>query len=89
MAAGAVLRPFLSGCTLKLLKVPQLSALPVCVRTVHVCLVLRAGHNKWSKVKDIKIPKDAARARMIAKYAMLIRVAVRGAGKTTHIYIYI
>ncbi|XP_060795496.1 translational activator of cytochrome c oxidase 1 [Neoarius graeffei] len=81
MAAGAVLRLFLSGCCApKLSKVPQLSALPVCVRTMHVSPVLRAGHNKWSKVKDIKIPKDAARARMIAKYAMLIRVAVREGG---------
>ncbi|KAK2866109.1 hypothetical protein Q7C36_002165 [Tachysurus vachellii] len=79
MAAGAVLRPFLSGCAHKLTGL-RLSALPICVRTVHVCSVLRAGHNKWSKVKDIKIPKDAARARMIAKYAMLIRVAVREGG---------
>lgn len=79
MAVGAVLRPFLSGCAPKLSKVPRVSALPLCVRTVHACPVLRAGHNKWSKVKDIKIPKDAARARVIAKYAMLIRVAVRGA----------
>ncbi|XP_062859943.1 translational activator of cytochrome c oxidase 1 [Trichomycterus rosablanca] len=49
-------------------------------RSVHVCSVLLAGHNKWSKVKDIKIPKDAARARVIAKYTMLIRVAVREGG---------
>ncbi|TSL75240.1 Potassium voltage-gated channel subfamily H member 6 [Bagarius yarrelli] len=80
MAAAAVLRPLLSGCAAQLLKVPRLSAPPVCVRMVHVCPVVRAGHNKWSKVKDIKIPKDAARARMIAKYVMLIRVAVREGG---------
>ncbi|XP_053367794.1 translational activator of cytochrome c oxidase 1 [Clarias gariepinus] len=80
MATRAVLRPFLSGCASTFPKVPRLSAFPLCARTVHVGPVLRAGHNKWSKVKDIKIPKDAARARMIAKYAMLIRVAVREGG---------
>lgn len=47
-------------------------------RALHSSPVLWAGHNKWSKVKDIKIPKDAARARMIAKYTMMIRIAVRG-----------
>lgn len=48
-------------------------------RALHSSPVFWAGHNKWSKVKDIKIPKDAARSRMIAKFAMMIRVAVRGA----------
>lgn len=47
-------------------------------RALHSSPVLWAGHNKWSKVKDIKIPKDAARARMIAKFTMMIRIAVRG-----------
>lgn len=49
-------------------------------RALHSSPVLWAGHNKWSKVKDIKIPKDAARARMIAKYTMMIRIAVREGG---------
>lgn len=49
-------------------------------RALHSSPALWAGHNKWSKVKDIKIPKDAARARMIAKYTMMIRIAVREGG---------
>ncbi|XP_056101797.1 translational activator of cytochrome c oxidase 1 [Rhinichthys klamathensis goyatoka] len=49
-------------------------------RALHSSPVLWAGHNKWSKVKDIKIPKDAARARMIAKFTMMIRIAVREGG---------
>ncbi|XP_051530515.1 translational activator of cytochrome c oxidase 1 [Myxocyprinus asiaticus] len=57
----------------------QYPALHSC-RTLHSNPALWAGHNKWSKVKDIKIPKDAARARMIAKYTMMIRIAVREGG---------
>ncbi|KAG1960412.1 translational activator of cytochrome c oxidase 1 [Pimephales promelas] len=49
-------------------------------RALHSSPELWAGHNKWSKVKDIKIPKDAARARMIAKFTMMIRIAVRDGG---------
>ncbi|XP_030630882.1 potassium voltage-gated channel subfamily H member 6-like [Chanos chanos] len=49
-------------------------------RTLHLCPALNAGHNKWSKVKDIKIPKDAARGRMIMKYTMMIRIAVKEGG---------
>ncbi|KAK7134408.1 hypothetical protein R3I93_017731 [Phoxinus phoxinus] len=49
-------------------------------RALHSSPVLWAGHNKWSKVKDIKIPKDAARARMIAKLTLTIRLAVREGG---------
>lgn len=55
----------------------QCPALHSC-RALHSSPALWAGHNKWSKVKDIKIPKDAARARMIAKYTMMIRIAIRG-----------
>lgn len=81
-AAAAALRAFLSGCAHQLApevlywgarRVPH-------TRALHVCAPLCAGHNKWSKVKDIKIPKDAARARIIAKYAKLIRVAVKEGG---------
>ncbi|XP_028825684.1 translational activator of cytochrome c oxidase 1 [Denticeps clupeoides] len=52
----------------------------VAQRSVHLCPALCAGHNKWSKVKDIKIPKDAARARVIAKLTMMIRIAVKEGG---------
>lgn len=48
------------------------------VRTLHYTPPVCAGHNKWSKVKDVKIPRDAARAQMIQKLSMLIRSAVRG-----------
>lgn len=57
----------------------QCPALHSC-RALHSSPALWAGHNKWSKVKDIKIPKDAARARMIAKYTMMIRIAIREGG---------
>ncbi|MBN3296528.1 TACO1 oxidase, partial [Amia calva] len=49
-------------------------------RGVRVSSVLWAGHNKWSKVKNIKGPKDAARSRMFMKLAMMIRLAVREGG---------
>lgn len=48
------------------------------VRALHHTPSVCAGHNKWSKVKDVKIPRDAARARMMQKLSMMIRVAVRG-----------
>lgn len=48
------------------------------VRTVHVSSAVCAGHNKWSKVKNIKGPKDEARARIFMKLGMLIRIAVKG-----------
>jgi len=48
------------------------------VRTLQVCSALYAGHNKWSKVKNIKGPKDEARGKMFMKFGMLIRIAVKG-----------
>lgn len=50
------------------------------VRTLRLCPSLCAGHNKWSKVRHIKGPKDEARAKMFTKFVMLIRVAVREGG---------
>lgn len=50
------------------------------VRTLHLHPSLCAGHNKWSKVKHIKGPKDEARARMFMKFSMLIRIAVKEGG---------
>ncbi|XP_040186137.1 translational activator of cytochrome c oxidase 1 [Rana temporaria] len=47
---------------------------------IHTSALALAGHNKWSKVKHIKGPKDAERARMFAKLSMLIKVAVREGG---------
>lgn len=50
------------------------------VRTLQLCSALCAGHNKWSKVKHIKGPKDEARGRMFMKFGMMIRLAVKGKG---------
>ncbi|OCT62253.1 hypothetical protein XELAEV_18043337mg [Xenopus laevis] len=46
----------------------------------HTSLLTCAGHNKWSKVKHIKGPKDEARSRLFAKLSMMIKVAVREGG---------
>lgn len=48
------------------------------VRALQLRPVLCAGHNKWSKVKNIKGPKDEARARIFTKFAMMIKIAVKG-----------
>lgn len=48
------------------------------VRALQLCSALCAGHNKWSKVKHIKGPKDEARGRMFMKFAMMIKLAVKG-----------
>lgn len=50
------------------------------LRTLHLCPSLYAGHNKWSKVKNIKGPKDAARSRMFMKFALMIKIAVKDGG---------
>ncbi|KAI3365277.1 hypothetical protein L3Q82_010373, partial [Scortum barcoo] len=50
------------------------------VRTLQLSSALCAGHNKWSKVKHIKGPKDEAKARMFTKFGMMIRVAVKEGG---------
>ncbi|CAL9699120.1 unnamed protein product [Knipowitschia caucasica] len=50
------------------------------VRALHLCPSLCAGHNKWSKVRHIKGPKDEARGRMFMKFAMMIKIAVKDGG---------
>lgn len=50
------------------------------VRTLYLCPSLCAGHNKWSKVRHIKGPKDEARSKMITKFGILIRIAVKEGG---------
>ncbi|XP_042364209.1 translational activator of cytochrome c oxidase 1-like [Plectropomus leopardus] len=50
------------------------------VRTLQLCSALCAGHNKWSKVKHIKGPKDEARGKMITKFGMMIKIAVKEGG---------
>lgn len=53
---------------------------PPPVRTLLLCSALCAGHNKWSKVKHIKGPKDEARATMFCKLGLMIRIAVKDGG---------
>lgn len=48
------------------------------VRALQLCSALCAGHNKWSKVRHIKGPKDEARGRMFMKFGMMIKIAVKG-----------
>ncbi|KAL6095048.1 taco1 [Pungitius sinensis] len=50
------------------------------VRTLQLSRAACAGHNKWSKVKNIKGPKDEARGRMFMKFGMLIKIAVKEGG---------
>uniref|UniRef100_UPI00398E4722 translational activator of cytochrome c oxidase 1-like n=1 Tax=Pristiophorus japonicus TaxID=55135 RepID=UPI00398E4722 len=47
---------------------------------IHTSAANYAGHNKWSKVRHIKGPKDAARSRMFAKFSIMIRLAVKEGG---------
>ncbi|XP_061910845.1 translational activator of cytochrome c oxidase 1 [Entelurus aequoreus] len=65
-------------CEPALLEVPAV-LLPVW-RALHLSPVLCAGHNKWSKVKHIKGPKDEERSRLIMKFGMMIKVAVKEGG---------
>uniref|UniRef100_A0A8B9NDN9 Uncharacterized protein n=1 Tax=Accipiter nisus TaxID=211598 RepID=A0A8B9NDN9_9AVES len=37
-----------------------------------------AGHNRWSKVKNVKGPRDAARSRVFQRLGLMLRVAARG-----------
>lgn len=50
------------------------------VRGMQLFSALCAGHNKWSKVKHIKGPKDEARSRLFMKFGMMIRIAVKEGG---------
>ncbi|XP_048416755.1 translational activator of cytochrome c oxidase 1-like [Stegostoma tigrinum] len=47
---------------------------------IHTSAANSAGHNKWSKVKHVKGPKDAERSRMFAKLSIMLRFAVREGG---------
>ncbi|XP_072926867.1 translational activator of cytochrome c oxidase 1-like [Hemitrygon akajei] len=47
---------------------------------IHASSATHAGHNKWSKVKHIKGPKDTAKSQMFAKLAIMIRFAVKEGG---------
>ncbi|XP_012299246.1 translational activator of cytochrome c oxidase 1 [Aotus nancymaae] len=49
-------------------------------RAMHLTAPVPAGHNKWSKVRHIKGPKDAERSRIFSKLALNIRLAVKEGG---------
>ncbi|XP_045381913.1 translational activator of cytochrome c oxidase 1 isoform X3 [Lemur catta] len=49
-------------------------------RTLHLTAVAPAGHNKWSKVRHIKGPKDTERSRIFTKLCLNIRLAVKEGG---------
>ncbi|KAL0984472.1 hypothetical protein UPYG_G00141980 [Umbra pygmaea] len=52
------------------------------VRTLHLSPDICAGHNKWSKVKHVKGPKDEARSRIFMKLGLMIRIAVKEGGSS-------
>ncbi|XP_028332297.1 translational activator of cytochrome c oxidase 1 [Gouania willdenowi] len=58
-------------------------------RTLQLSSALSAGHNKWSKVKHIKGPKDEARAKMFQKMSMMIKVAVKEGGSNPDMNVYL
>ncbi|KAM9207950.1 translational activator of cytochrome c oxidase 1 [Leptosomus discolor] len=39
-----------------------------------------AGHNRWSKVRNVKGPRDAARSRLFQRLSLLLRAAAREGG---------
>uniref|UniRef100_A0A8D0HRP2 Translational activator of cytochrome c oxidase I n=1 Tax=Sphenodon punctatus TaxID=8508 RepID=A0A8D0HRP2_SPHPU len=49
-------------------------------RTLRTSCPTFSGHNKWSKVKNIKGPKDLERSRIFQKLSMMIRLTVREGG---------
>ncbi|XP_015983955.2 translational activator of cytochrome c oxidase 1 [Rousettus aegyptiacus] len=53
---------------------------PTLGRTLHLTTVIPAGHNKWSKVRHIKGPKDTERSRIFSKLCLSIRLAVKEGG---------
>jgi translational activator of cytochrome c oxidase 1 len=53
---------------------------PAPGRTLHVTAAAPAGHNKWSKVRHVKGPKDTERSRIFSKLCLSIRLAVKEGG---------
>ncbi|XP_063175300.1 translational activator of cytochrome c oxidase 1 [Chroicocephalus ridibundus] len=63
--------------TLALARWPRLVATG---RPLHVGLGAWAGHNRWSKVKNVKGPRDAARSRLFQRLGLMLRTAAREGG---------
>ncbi|XP_038610327.1 translational activator of cytochrome c oxidase 1 [Tachyglossus aculeatus] len=53
---------------------------PARARALQLSAAPAAGHNKWSKVRHIKGPKDEAKSRVFSKLALMIRYAVKEGG---------
>ncbi|XP_006199361.1 translational activator of cytochrome c oxidase 1 [Vicugna pacos] len=53
---------------------------PAGGRTLHLTAAVPAGHNKWSKVRHIKGPKDTERSRIFSKLSLSIRLAIKEGG---------
>ncbi|XP_036609460.1 translational activator of cytochrome c oxidase 1 [Trichosurus vulpecula] len=49
-------------------------------RALRLSAANPAGHNKWSKVRHVKGPKDTARSQVFTKLSRLIRFAVKEGG---------
>ncbi|NXT58782.1 TACO1 oxidase, partial [Pluvianellus socialis] len=49
-------------------------------RPLHLGPPCWAGHNRWSKVKNVKGPRDAARSRLFQRLSMMLRSAAREGG---------
>lgn len=48
-------------------------------RSLHTCgSALYAGHNKWSKVKYIKGPKDLEKSKAFTRIGIQLKLAVKG-----------
>uniref|UniRef100_A0A8D2AK91 Translational activator of cytochrome c oxidase 1 n=1 Tax=Sciurus vulgaris TaxID=55149 RepID=A0A8D2AK91_SCIVU len=53
---------------------------PAAGKKLHLTVAALAGHNKWSKVRHIKGPKDTERSRIFSKLCLSIRLAVKEGG---------
>ncbi|XP_072705249.1 translational activator of cytochrome c oxidase 1 isoform X2 [Ciconia boyciana] len=49
-------------------------------RPLHVGPPSWAGHNRWSKVKNVKGPRDTARSRLFQRLSLMLRTAAREGG---------
>ncbi|XP_068779432.1 translational activator of cytochrome c oxidase 1 isoform X4 [Struthio camelus] len=56
------------------------SRLVAAGRPLHAGPVAWAGHNRWSKVRNVKGPRDAARSRLFQRLGAMLRVAAREGG---------
>ncbi|NXW11135.1 TACO1 oxidase, partial [Fregetta grallaria] len=49
-------------------------------RPLHVGSPSWAGHNRWSKVRNVKGPRDIARSRLFQRLSLMLRTAAREGG---------